>query len=82
MIKNDNDDTGKVYLKMLVLMVSIGVVLAGIFVLGASYACSHGGGELSLDGYKCVEINIVDACEYGGVYYPVEGLNLSLNGTV
>lgn len=78
MTKNDKDEFVKrALLRLVVMILLIGLLVAAAFFVGAGYACVNGGGSLALDGYRCIDINVVDACEYDGVYYPVEGLNLS-----
>lgn len=47
--------------RFVVLVIALGILLAGTFILGGLYSCHEGGG--TLDGLSCVEIVVVDTCE-------------------
>lgn len=44
-----------------------GVLIAGVFVLGAAVTCENGGGQLSK--LSCINVDVVEACEFEGNLY-------------
>jgi len=69
------------YSKLIGFVVVLAVVVACFFVIGAGWACDRGDGVLNFgDGFKCVGMEKVVACEQGGNLFvlPEGGFNASV----